>query len=232
MRGRVGGAVAAELVKIWTLPAAAATALGTALAAALLTGVVAASADGIDAVAAVLAVVPPLQVGPVLLGVLIVASEYSGTQARTTLTAVPDRTVALVGKTTAFLVAVTATSAASCAAGLVVARVVAGGTASPSPVAGAAAHLALIGLLAFALALLLRALVPALVGALGTLLVVPPMLASVTEHARWLPDRAGSALYLPDSAAVLAPGVGLLVLVGWITVVGGAAAWAFLLRDA
>jgi hypothetical protein len=183
-------------------------------------------------VAVVLQTVPLLQVGPVLLGVLAVASEYAGTQARTTLTAVPDRATALLGKTAAFVVAATVTSTASCAAGLAAALVAADGGVSLRPVVGAAAHLVLIGLLAFALALLLRALVPSLVGVLALLLVVSPLLASVTEHARWLPDRAGRALYLLGADAALTPVTGALVLVGWVAAVGGAATWAFLVRDA
>lgn len=234
MTGRVLGAVAAELSKIWTLPAAAATALGCVVAAPALAAVVAASARdaGPGAVAVVLETVPLLQVGFVLLGVLVVASEYAGGQVRTTLTAVPDRVAALVGKCAAFLVAAAATSTVSCAAGLAAASMAVGGAVPLRPMAGAAAHLVLIGFLAFALALLLRSLVPSLVGMLALLLVVPPLLAPVTEHARWLPDRAGRALYLPGPDPDLSPLTGALVLAGWITVVGGAAGWAFLVRDA
>jgi len=157
-----------------------------------------------------------------------VASEYAGSQVRTTLAAVPDRVRALLGKTVACFLVATATSAT----GLAGALVAVGGAVPVGPVAGAVAHLVLVGLLAFALALLLRALVPALVGMLSLLLVVPPLLAGVTEHARWLPDRAGRALYAPGADAVLTPATGALVLAGWIAVVGGGAAWAFFARDA
>lgn len=234
MTRRVPGALAAELSKIRTLQGAAAAALGSVVVAAVLAWVLATAATDTrpDAVAVVLATVPLLQVGPVLLGVLAVASEYAGTQVRTTLTAIPDRGAALIGKTAAFLVAATLTSTASCAAALAAAVVVVGGAGSLRPVAGAAAHLVLVGLLAFALAVLLRALIPPLVAMLGLLLVVSPLLASATEHARWLPDRAGRALYLPGSDAVMTPTAGALVLVGWVAVVGGAATWAFLARDA
>lgn len=236
MTRQVLGAVAAELIKIRTLPAAVATALGSVVAAAVLAWALATAAvndrSDADAVAIVLGTVPLLQVGPVLLGVLAVASEHAGTQVRTTLTAVPDRATALAGKTAAFLVAATVTSGASCAAGLAAAVLATGAGAPPWPVAGAIAHLVLVGLLAFALTVLLRALVPALVGMLGLLLVAPPLLASVTEHARWLPDRAGRALYAPGSDAVLTPLTGGLVMAGWIAVVGGAAIWGFLARDA
>jgi ABC-2 type transport system permease protein len=225
-------AVAAELIKIRTLPAAVATASGTVLAAAALAALVAAGDPGADAVAVVLRTVPLLQAGPALLGVLAVASEYAGTQVRTTLTAIPDRTTALLARTVAFLVGAAVTSAVACAVGLAVALAVVGGGAAPLPIAAAALDLVLIGLLAHALALLLRALVPALVGVLALVFVVPPLLAPVTEQARWLPGAAGRALYLPGSDAVLTPGTGALVLVAWVVLVGGAATWAFRTRDA
>lgn len=208
--------VAAELLKIRTLPAAVATALGTVAVAAALA-----------AVAELSEIVVFVQIGPVLLGVLAVTSEYTGTQVRTTLIAIPDRMTALVGKTVAFLVVVSVTSGAACAAALL-----AGGPAPADGVVGVVAHLVLVGLLAFAVAQLVRALVPALVGMLSLLLVGGPLLASLTEHARWLPDGAGRALYLPGSDAVLMQWAGGLVFVGWIAVVGGGAAWTFLARDA
>ena len=100
------------------------------------------------------------------------------------------------------------------------------------PLAGAAAYLVLIGLLALALAVLLRSQLPPLVAMLGLVLVLSPLLSGLTEHARWLPDRAGSLLYQPGADTVLTPAAGALVLLCWTAATGAAAAAAFLARDA
>ena len=242
---RPARAVAAELSKLRTLPAVALTVGGTvataiALAAALAAGDVPGGPVGIA-----LRTVPFLQVGLVVLGVVAASSEYAGRQIRTTLTAVPARGTVLAGKAVACLAAALVTSAAAVgvafgAAWWVVDEPAARGasTASggaPEPwwsVVGAVVYLALIGLLAHVVAVLLRSLVPPLVAVLGVVLVVSPLLAGFTEHARWLPDRAGGLLYLPADDALLTPGTGALVLAAWIVAVGTAAAGTFLTRDA
>ena len=89
-----------------------------------------------------------------------------------------------------------------------------------------------IGLLALALTVLLRSLIPPLVAMLALVLIVSPLVAGSTEHARWLPDRAGSLLYLPESDTVLTAGTGVFVMLAWTTAVAIAAASTFLSRDA
>lgn len=237
---RVMRAVAAESVKLRGLPAACATVLGTIAAAIALAAAIAASAtDTRDAVQVTLATIPFLQVGTILLGVLAVATEYQGSQVRTTLIAAPNRMLLLAGKTLAYLATATITSAVAVGAGLATAAITLSvrDTASIEdvnawPVAGAALYLVLIGLLGFALTVLLRSLIPPLVAMLALVLIASPLLAGYTEHARWLPDRAGSLLYLPTADSVLTAGTGTLVLLAWITVTGTAAAAAFVIRDA
>ncbi|WP_433532833.1 hypothetical protein ACQPYA_12985 [Micromonospora sp. CA-263727] len=240
MTRALGNTIAAELVKLRGLPAVLATALGTVAAAVTLTAAVAASStDETDAVRVTLLTIPFLQVGTILLGVLTAASEYQGSQVRTTLTATPNRPLLLAGKTLAYLAAAAITSVAAVGAGRAAAATMLA-TRDPAPtggvegwaLVGAAGYLVLIGLLGFALTVLLRSLIPPLVTMLALVLIVSPLTAGYTEHARWLPDRAGSLLYLPTADTVLTAETGALILLAWITATGSAASVIFARRDA
>lgn len=232
-------ATAAELVKLRGLPVAGATVLGTiGVAVALAAGIAASARTPMTATQAILAIVPFLQIGLILLGVLTVATEYQGNQFRTTLTATPARARLLAAKALAYLVAAGVTSVAAVGAGLVAAAIaLALRDSAPAaetngwPVAGAALYLVMIGLLSLALTVLLRALIPSLVAML-LVLIVSPLIGGSTEHARWLPDRAGSLLYLPAADTTLTAGTGALVLLAWIVATATAAAVVFLARDA
>ncbi|SHJ97820.1 hypothetical protein SAMN05421803_11246 [Nocardiopsis flavescens] len=236
-------ATAAELAKLATLPSAVAAVLATAGAGAVVSAALAWSAvdagESVSAVAALVRAVPYVQAGLVLVGVLAVAHEYEGVQVRTTLAAVPDRALLLAAKTAAALVASALTAAATVGAATASAAAVrllleAGPVreaAEPWTAPGAVAYLALVGLFSHAVALALRHLVPALVGVLSLVLIASPLLGGLTEHARWLPDRAGALLYDPADT-VLTAGTGALVLLGWTALVGCAAAVRFARADA
>lgn len=240
---RVVNITGAELSKLRTLPVAVLTAVctvavGTLVAAAL-------TAELIDqgmppsAAAVTIQTVPYLQAGLILLGVLPMAHEHAGGQLRTSLAAVPHRGLLLAGKSAAALLGLSL--AASATVGGVAATVVltrhlldaapAGSAAAPWPMVGAGAYLVLVGLLAHAVALLVRQLIPALVATLSLVLIVSPLLATLTEHARWLPDRAAGQLYDPTDA-VLTETTGALVMLVWIALIGGTAAVLFARRDA
>lgn len=227
---------AAELVKLRGLPAVLATMLGTVGTGVVLAAALASSAPATaDAVQVLTQAVRLLQAGPILLGVLAVATEYAGRQIATTLTATPNRLLLLAGKTVAYLIAATATSVAAIGGGLATAWLTLalreGGPARAVdgwPVAGAAVYLVLIGWLSLGLAVLLRSLIPPLVSILALVLVVSPLLSGHTGYARWLPDRAGSLLYLPGADPV----PGTIVLLIWIAVTASAAIVTFLARDA
>jgi ABC-2 type transport system permease protein len=232
----LGRTAAAELLKLRSLPAAVATAAGTVVIGAILAAALASSAPATPSAAstsaapdAVIQAVPFLQIGPIVIGVLTVASEYAGRQIVTTLAATPDRLRLLAAKTVAYLVAATIISVATIGGGLAAAWLVIPVRAvAVWPMAGAAVYLVVIGLLSLGLAAVLRSLVPPLVIMLALLLIVSPLLAGYTEHARWLPDRAGSLLYRPDADAM----IGAVVLVAWIAVTASAAIATFLRRDA
>lgn len=239
MTYRLTDTVTAELIKLRGLPTILAAGLGTVTAAAALATAVAGSAEEAHTGQVVAWTVPFLQVGTILIGVLVVATEYAAPQIRTTLTAIPNRPLLLAGKTIAYLIAGSVTSVAAVGAGLVAAwgtRNLRGddlGQAGDAwPIAGAVVYLVLIGLFAFTLAVLLRSLVPPLVTMLVLVLIVSPLLDSLTEHARWLPDRAGSRLYLPDADSVLTTGTGALALIGWIIATAAVASAVFLRQDA
>ncbi len=239
---------AAELDKLRTLPAAVLAAAGTAVVGIALAAALSAFAaeqgapvSGTDVIAQA---IPFVQTGLILLGVLPVAHERAGNQLGTTLAAVPRRSVLLAGKTVAALAATTLAGVAT-VGGLLAAATVTGyltatanltdATVAPDGVGpwralGAVAYLVLVGLLAHAIALLVRDLVPALVGTLSLLLIVSPLLVGLTEHARWLPDRAAAQLYDPADT-VLTATTGGLVTLAWIALVGAAATAVFVRRD-
>ncbi|WP_406245414.1 hypothetical protein ACI7YT_10145 [Microbacterium sp. M] len=232
--------ISAELIKLRTLPVITATVFATIGTAITLSAAIAASSTvAISAVQVTRATIPFVQIGVILLGVLSVATEYQGGQIRTTLTATPRRLTSLAGKSLAFLATAVVTSSVAVGASwlaatitLSVRHLATAGEASLWPTVGAAVYLALIGSLAFALTVLLRTLIPPLVTMLSLVLIVSPLTSGLTEHTRWLPDKAGSLLYLTDTDEVLDAGTGTLILLTWITVVSIAAITAFTRRDA
>lgn len=234
--------ISAELAKLRTLPIAILCAVGTVLVGAAIATTLAATAteQGGSAPTAVGQAVPFAQVGIILLGVLASAHEHSGGQFRTSLAAVPNRGLLVTGKSIAALITVALTSLLTVGVSMGVVTLThhpsdgltAASAAEQWRLAGAVVYLTFIGVLSHAVGLLARHLVPALVSMLALVLIVPPLLGGLTEHARWLPDRAGSLLYLPGADSVLTPGTGTLVLLGWLIATGPAAVAAFITRDA
>ncbi|MFC5835288.1 ABC transporter permease [Nonomuraea insulae] len=223
--------IAAELAKLRTLPAVLVTVGVTVLAAAALGAALAAAPSGqpLTATEAALRTAGYTQTGLIVLGVLAIASEYAGTQARTSLTAVPVRSLLIAGKIVAYLVAaaVTALLALSAAlAGALLTGLPMGGDGAALP--RAAAYLVLIGLLALAVATLTRDAIAALATTLGLVLVLPPVLANAV--ADYLPGSAGARMYQPGPG--LTPQVGALVLAAWLAVALAAAILSFTRRDA
>ncbi|GAB3929436.1 hypothetical protein GCM10029976_029070 [Kribbella albertanoniae] len=205
---RLGNVVLSELDKLRTLPITVLTMAGTITVAAVIGAAQRRAAAPVD-------VVPYVQAGFLLLGILPVGNEYTGRQFRTSLIAVPARGLLAVGKTAAAVVALMLTAVAAAAVQYALDTEAEG----IGRYVGMTAYLMVIGLLAYAIALLVRHLVPALVGALCLVLILSPLLAGLTEHARWLPDRAAAELYQPTDAALTGP----LVAAAWIAVIGAVA---------
>jgi len=234
---RLRNVTAAELSKLGTLPTAIVAAAGTVLAAGGIAAALAANpaTQRSSAVAVTAQTIPYVQVGLILLGILPVAHEYAGGQLRTTLMAVPDRGLLVAAKTIAVTIAAALTGTVTVAVGRAVAALTRHTAGVRRGEAGvlldAAGYLVLSALLAHAVALLVRNLTAALVAMLGLVLIVSPLLASVSEGARWLPDRAAAQLYDPTDT-VLTAGTGTLVAVAWTTVIAGIATVQFIHRDA
>ena len=218
-----GNVTVAELGKLWTLRAVPATVAATVLCG----GGLAALFARLSPVDAGLRVVPYCQIGVIVLGVVTAASEYDGSQIRTTLTSVPHRAMLLGGKLIAYLVVAAGTALATVLAAAL------GSHGAPVQVwlmLGAAGYLVLIGLLAGAVAVLVRNFVATLVLVLIVVLVVSPALAAVTRLAAYLPDRAGTVLYQSNGILTLVQGAA--VLGTWLAMLLSAAAVSFTTRDA
>lgn len=237
-------ALGAELSKLRTLPlttyAAAGMILVSALIAAALAGLHAERGGTVPAVDAVLEAMPYAQAGAILLGVVPVSHEYFGRQFSTTLIAVPRRMRVIVAKTSATMIVLLVVGTLSVAmawssAELTLHALDADAAAATAEdlarLGGAVVYLVLIGLLAHAVTLVLRHLVPALVSMLVVVYILPFALTALGEHTRWLPTRAGSQLFAPDDA-VLTAITGSLVLLAWAAVIGVVGAARFALSDA
>ncbi|MDF2560585.1 MAG: hypothetical protein K0R99_2031 [Microbacterium sp.] len=237
-------ALGAELSKLRTLPlttyAAAGMVLVSTLIAAALAGLHAEGGGAASPVDAALEAMPYAQAGAILLGVVTVSQEYAGRQFSTTLIAVPRRMRVVVAKTSAavvvlFLVGTLSVALAWSSAELTIHASDAGAVAATAEdlarLGGAVVYLVLIGILAHALTLALRHLVPALVSMLVVVYILPFALTALGEHTRWLPTRAGSQLFAPDDT-VLTAFTGALVLLAWAVVIGIAGTARFTLSDA
>ncbi|MFC4009334.1 ABC transporter permease [Nonomuraea purpurea] len=223
--------VAAELIKLGTLPGALAAVCATVLLPAGLAAVLAAGPP--SAMASALRSVDYAQAGLLVLGVLAVASEYAGSQIRTTLAAVPGRMPLMAGKLIAYLVVASFTALLAVTGALLAARLADDAPPPDVDVAGllrAAAYLVMIGLLGVAAATLTREVIGALGGLLVLVLVLPPVLRHVTTLADYLPGAAGARMY--QQGPGLTPLEGGLVLGAWLAVALACAAGTFARRDA
>ncbi|MFG3706124.1 hypothetical protein ACGF7U_15535 [Micromonospora sp. NPDC047670] len=237
MDSRFNDVAAAELIKLRTLPAVAGTVGATLLGVpglALVLDAAAPEPPGNAAASATtdagIQAIEYGQVGLILLGVLAAATEYSGRQIHTTVKSVPDRPLLAAGKLVAHLTtaALTAVLAVAALAG------VGERGASLGPLLGAAAYLLLISMLAYAVALLTRDALAALVIMLGLVHVASPLLARVTTVAGYLPDRAGRQMYQTASSydATLTAVQGGVLMGLWVALALALATVVFIRRDA
>lgn len=237
----MSAAIAAEIRKLVTLPAAAWSVTLTAV----LTGVTGAAlasggatlggetVPGVVTRAATFA-----QVGVIIGAVLPMTQEYGSGQIRASLRAVPNRGRLLTAKaavTVAWVVALAVVATVAGASGAALAGVAearAGLTGAGWMQLGlVGAYLVIIGLTAAEVALAVRGYVPAVATSMVAVLIVSPTLAGLTDLARWLPDRAAAALLGgQEGLADVARSAG--VALGWLVVLAAAGALAFSRRDA
>ena len=154
-----------------------------------------------------------------VLGALVITGEYGTGMIRSTFAAVPKRLPAIVAKAlvfgaTTFIVALVGLVAAA----LLTAPLLPGKDITPDfgdgnvwlALVGGAGYVALIGLLAFGIGLIIRSSAAGIAAALGLVLVVPTILQvlSTVTRADWpaniaafLPNSAGGKLYAYPGAA-------------------------------
>lgn len=191
-------------------------------------------------------------VGAVVIGVIVVSSEFTanspdaggGRQIGTTLVATPRRVMALVAKAVAAVLLVLVTAVVAIPASLFLAEAIIGDVATSSlPFdeavrrgAGAALYWALTALIGLAVAVFTRSgVVPLIVLVMNSSLVsVSLLLTNLTPAAHWLPDMAGRRLFGGEYTVPggLEAGPGALVMAGWAAALLVVAAGVFSRRDA
>ena len=260
------GALRGEFIKAGTLPAVwvglVVSVLGTAVVAVLnsvqsLAAIRAGDAGGYGSSSVVetaFAGAPLGAVGAVVIGVILVSSEYSanspdaggGRQITTTRIALPGAAGIVLAKVAVVLAVVFAAAVLSAVACLSVAYMLLGDAATEtdayasmaSRAAGSGLYWMLTGLLASGITLITRnGTIPLLVLILNSSVVsVSLLLTNVTSLAHWLPDMAGRRLFGFEEGSVVPGGLdtlpGALVMAAWSVlalVVGGV---LFARRDA
>ena len=182
-----------------------------------------------------------------VLAAVLVTSEYTSGMIRSTYAAVVTRLPVLWGKT---IVAAGVTGVVMTVAGLAAfltgTAVYSGTEAVPSigdpgvirAVLGVGVYAAAIAVMGVALGFLLRRTAAA-IGTLVASIMVAPVLAGLlpgetgSTIASLLPSNAGRAVMsVADDPDLLSPGAGLAVLLAWVVVAVGAAAWSVRRRDA
>lgn len=181
-----------------------------------------------------------------VVGALVVTSEYSTGLIRTTLTAVPRRLPVLWAKVIVVGAAAFATMVASMSVAFFVGQAVyAGGGSSASlsdpgvfrAVMASALFPTAIAVMGVAFGALMRHTATA-IGILVAILFVVPVLFETLggvwgDASEYLPGEAGQAMItVVRDAGEMSPGAALLVLVGWIGVLLGAATITLKRRDA
>jgi len=186
-------------------------------------------------------------IGPVVLGVVVVSSEYTSTaddapgarQLTTTLAAVPGRLRLLAAKGIAVVLVVAAQATVATTATLALVQLLYGDQV-PAPdlprAAAAVLYWVLTALLAYAITLIARTgVVPlTLLIVNSTLVSVSYLLTKVTDLAVYLPDLAGTRMFVRGRAfpLELAPVTAGLVMAAWVAALLAAGCILFQRRDA
>jgi ABC-type transport system involved in multi-copper enzyme maturation permease subunit len=180
-----------------------------------------------------------------VLGVLIVAGEYSTGLIRTTFAAVGRRTKVLWAKSAVLATSVFATAAVTVTAAVVLGQAVYAGDLPTVPVAdaldvilGAVVYLTGIGLIGLALGFLLRSTAAGIAVLVGGVFIGPNLLnllpESITDvFMKYLPSEAGSAMMTQvTDPELLSRGTGYVVFIAWVIGLLGLAGYLVRKRDA
>jgi ABC-type transport system involved in multi-copper enzyme maturation permease subunit len=204
-------------------------------------------ADATDAVGVALGGMDFAQLAIGVLGVLVIAGEYSTGMIRSTLAAVPRRLPVLWSKAATYgLTALVVGTVGAFAAFL-------GGTTflHGTPLAislssggvlrallGGGLYLALVGILGVALGTLIRSVAGGIASLVGLLMLLPlltSLLPGSLKHdiTPYLPGNAGASIFaLHHATNTLSPAAGLAVFAAWVAATLAAAAWRLKHTDA
>ncbi|MFC6550202.1 ABC transporter permease [Cohnella cellulosilytica] len=239
-------ALAAELSKLWSLPAAWLIVGGSLILNLLLSAAFAsAGLQGLtgtrDVLDIGLASISYIQAGFIILGITASCSEYAGGQIRTTLTAMPRRGLQLAASHLALTILVVPAALVTAASGVLVAAIVLDASASfdpgsaVGPLAGVTGSLCLTTLISAAIGVLLRRTLPAAAVVLGYYFIAGPLLREHAAYAKYFPDTAGVVMWFPqpqsDGTGALTPAQGALLLIAWTLAVFAVAAVVYRYRD-
>jgi len=238
--------LAAELSKLWSLPAVWLTLGGSlilnlVLSAAFVSAELQGSTGTRDILDIELASISYIQAGFIILGIIASCSEHSGWQIRTTLTALPRRNLQLAAAHLALTIIVVPAAIITAASGVLLAAIALGDASSASVelggtigvLAGVTGYLGLTTLISASLGVLLRRTLPAAIVVLGYTFIAGPILREQTAQAKYLPDTAGLAMWFPQpgDASALPPSHGAIVLVAWTLGAFVIALAAYRMRD-
>jgi ABC-type transport system involved in multi-copper enzyme maturation permease subunit len=186
-------------------------------------------------------------IGPMILGVVVMSSEYTSTgedapgarQLTATLAAVPDRRRLLTAKTLALVLVVTVQAVVTAAAALTLTQMLHAEhfqVPSAARIAAAILYWVLTALLAYAITLIARnGIVPlTLLIINSTVVSVSYLLTKVTDLAAYLPDIVGAHMFIrsADYPVDISPAAAGLVMTGWIVAFLAVGAVLFHRRDA
>jgi ABC-2 type transport system permease protein len=220
-------AIRAELSKLRTLPATWLILGGTVALAAVLAFFFASRAaesggTNLDSLDIAMAAVPYAQAGLVVFGIAATCSEYVGGQIRTTLIAIPHRTLQRLAATVALVAISLPVAAITVFATVGVTALVLGenavfpalGTIARS-VGSATVCLVLMTIFSAAIGGITRHALPTAGGVVVYLMVVSPLLLEQTLAAYLLPDIAGYTLWFTAQENAPPTAVAWLVVLGW-----------------
>ena len=180
-----------------------------------------------------------------VLGVLLVAGEYSTGLIRTTFAAVGRRTKVLWAKAAVLGASVFAMAAVAVTAAVVLGQAVYAGDLATVPltdaldvIVGSVVYLTGIGLIGLALGFLLRSTAAGIATLVGGVFIGPNLLNllpdSITDvFMKYLPSEAGSAMMTQVSDPdLLSRGAGYVVFIAWVVGLLGLAGYLLRKRDA
>lgn len=182
-----------------------------------------------------------------VLGVLVVAGEYSTGMIRSTLAAVPKRLPVLWSKAATYGVVALVVGSVGSFAGFFASSPALHNTtmalslSSPGVLRslfGAGLYLALVGVLGVALGALVRSVAGGIGLLVGVLMLMPlltDLLPASLKHdvTPYLPGNAGGSMFaLHQAADTLSPAAGLAVFAGWVAAALAAGAWRLKRSDA